>query len=363
MSRRRLLCACVVAACGGANNHPVDAPAGDAARPVDAAHTADAAPIAITPSTWTFTPVDDTSCANGTPAGLATNGAPSASTDLLVYFEGGGACWDELTCITLQSAAYFSTGYDETTFESELPTLETLPLVNRAGSDTTFAAANYAYVPYCTGDLHAGTGIATLGSGSAAQTAHFVGARNAATFAATLHASLPGVTRIWLVGSSAGGYGATFALPAFAAQWPDADIEVLQDSALFITPLADYATMVSAWQPAFPTGCASCATDLSAMMPTLTSSFATTRFGVLDFDEDAVMKTFLDVTGSLSPLIATLLGSDYALPTTHGFELVGTGHVLLFDAENLVGSNGLTAEQWVDQWGTGSAAWATVTAD
>jgi hypothetical protein len=359
MSRRRLLCIALVAACGTAKDHPLDASAHDAPRPVDAAHTADAAPIAITPSTWTFTPIADTSCANGTPAGIATNGAPVASTDLVVYFEGGGACWDDLTCFTLQTAVYITTGYDATTFQTELPTLETLPLIDRTGSDATFAAANYAYIPYCTGDLHAGANVTTLGSGSAATAVHFVGAANVQTFAATLRASLPGVTRVWLVGSSAGGYGATFALPVFAAQWPDAQIQVLQDSALFITPVSTYPTWLAAWQPAFPAGCSACGSDFSAVMPALTAAFPQTRFGVMTFDEDATTKAFLGLTGSLSPLIATLLGSDYALSTTHAFELTGTGNVLLFDAPTLIGSNGLTAEQWIDEWATGSAAWTT----
>jgi len=253
--------------------------------------------------------------------------------------------------------------YDGSAFEADLPFLESLPLVNRTGSAAVNApmiGADYAFIPYCTGDLGAGDNVASLGSGSAARTVHFTGASNVATFAAVLHASFAGVTRVWLVGTDAGGYGATFALPAFVAAWPGAEVHVLQDSALFLTPMANYATMQAAWQPAFPAGCTACSTSLPAVIDTLTASFPASRIGLMTWSEDPTAKALLGYSGSIAPDVTTLLADQYGKPETAGFELAGSNHTMLFDEQTLVGSGGVVLTTWVDEWATGSAAWATV---
>src|SRR5690606_28623805 len=62
--------------------------------------------------TWEWTPVDGTRCMNDTPTGFAINGDP-ASGKLLLYLEGGGACFNVLTC----SSVAHQNGFDESEFE------------------------------------------------------------------------------------------------------------------------------------------------------------------------------------------------------------------------------------------------------
>ncbi|WP_437852784.1 hypothetical protein [Sorangium sp. So ce363] len=49
---------------------------------------------------WTWVPFSNAFCANGDAAGIGVN-LTGKSKRVVVYLEGGGACWDEDTCYTL----------------------------------------------------------------------------------------------------------------------------------------------------------------------------------------------------------------------------------------------------------------------
>src|SRR6185312_8681365 len=80
----------------------------DAAPP--ASEVADAAPegglppfvatgtaITAPEGTWTWVPFPDTSCRDGSSAGIAVS-LKSASSKLVIFVQGGGACFDAVTC-------------------------------------------------------------------------------------------------------------------------------------------------------------------------------------------------------------------------------------------------------------------------
>ena len=123
--------------------------------------------------------------------------------------EGGGACWDGSTCFVLNAAVQIAAPYTPALFEKDLSTLNASGLFSRTDAASPFAAASFAYVPYCTGDVHAGTTVQTYTVNGQPRTVHHTGGLNTQVIVDTLHATLPNITRIWLTGSSAGGYGAT----------------------------------------------------------------------------------------------------------------------------------------------------------
>ncbi len=338
----------VLAACGGGGNVLHDAPVVDGAT--------DATPIAIAPNAWSFVPVPGTTCGDGSPAAIAVNGSPSGSGDLFVYFEGGGACWDETTCFTIMSATRIAAPYDLAAYQSELPTFSASPLFARTDATNPFKDATYVYVPYCTGDLHAGTHVATYGT----HTVHHTGFLNASTFVDGLRPALPDLTRIWVTGSSAGGYGATLDMSLFATAWPTAEVDVLQDSAPFVDVLEAYDTWRTAWQLMFPSDCTTCTTSFPAVIDAVTAAFPKTRIGLLTYREDATIKQFFGYTGSLATAIDSLVATQYAHATTHAFELDGTSHTMLGQYTTITGAGGVTLADWIAQWATGDAAWATV---
>ncbi|KAI9995853.1 hypothetical protein PInf_012921 [Phytophthora infestans] len=78
----------------------------------------------------------------------------SDKSKLIIFFQGGGACTDEVTCsfglqCSLGASATLST----------VATSSSAGVLNHSISDNTFKDWNIVFVPYCTGDVHAGNRI------------------------------------------------------------------------------------------------------------------------------------------------------------------------------------------------------------
>ena len=322
--------------------------------------TSDGGPLSAPEGTWTWIPLPGTTCGDGSTAGIGVNLATD-SPDLMVYMEGGGACWDAQTCFVLNAASQIAAPYTATIFEKDVATLDASGLFSRTDAASPFAGASFAYVPYCTGDVHAGTTVQTYTVNGQSKTVHHTGGLNAQVIVDRLHATLPNVSRVWLVGSSAGGYGATLNQGRYAGAWPAAAIEVLQDSAPFVDVMAGrYPLWQQAWGIALPPGCTACGTSFPAVIDALVAAYPATRLGLLTYDEDATVKSFFAYAGSLIPAIDSLLANQYAHPNTHAFVLPGPNHVMLGNYQTLAAADGTTLKSWVAQWATGDPAWKTV---
>lgn len=164
-------------------------------------------PIDAPADQWTWVDFPDAHCASGASTGMGINPHPGA-TELLIYFEGGGSCRDATSCWGSDPTAANLVGYDADTFAGAVQ--KNYPVLRRSLSANPFAGMSFAYVPYCTGDLHAGTRVVSmdLPDGGVMPT-HFEGAVDLDLFLARLASTFPSVTRVWLLGTSAGGY-ATF---------------------------------------------------------------------------------------------------------------------------------------------------------
>ena len=90
----------------------------DAAEPTDGSigdAAVDASPITAPADTWTWVDFPESRCANDSATGLGVNLHPGA-TNVLVYFEGGGACSSADTCWGATPQAKNLNGYNATTF-------------------------------------------------------------------------------------------------------------------------------------------------------------------------------------------------------------------------------------------------------
>src|SRR5690606_7056406 len=110
--------------------------------------------------TWEYEVVEGASCGNGSPLGVAVQRS-DASDDVLLYFAGGGACWDAASCFALRAAVHIDEDVGEGVVLAEAQAPEVRVFLDRDDPSNAFPNASYVYVPYCTGDLHAGTQIAT----------------------------------------------------------------------------------------------------------------------------------------------------------------------------------------------------------
>lgn len=349
----------VVSACSSSNSTPTNSGGSGA---VDPGYVVDANPQTMptsfspitgaNPNTWTWVPVADAVCANGNATGFAVNLVPN-SNDLLIIYEGGGACFSALTCYALQTASYVTTGYDQNTFATEQSALEaTFFVTNRQDPNNPFAAMNMAYIPYCTGDIHDGNQVVTY-DGESHET-HHVGFRNGQIFTRLLGATLPNVNHVWLSGFSAGGFGTVFHYPDTQSVFMGARVDLIDDSGSSFPGLGAYAS----WGEALPT-CASCnGNDFPSFVEAFSASSPNSRFAFLSYTQDTVLPRFFNIsetqfTQDLNTYATTL----NALPNAKYFFYSGSGHVLLDNEALTIGGEGIAP--WLQQMVAGDPNWTS----
>jgi hypothetical protein len=233
-----------LAGCGSSSTESPAADAGakgEASAPIpDASETAaDAAPIDKTPimglpaKTWQFVPIEGAMCRDGSATGIGVNMNPS-SKNLMIFLEGGGACFNALTCSG--NASSFSEAGFNACVGSGTGTCTALSLagggggiLNRSDMHNPMADWNLVYVPFCTGDVHAGNKTnATVAGVSGKQ--QFVGYANMTRYLARLVPTFPGLSKVLLTGVSAGGFGAAANYVQTAKAFGSVPVYELDDS-------------------------------------------------------------------------------------------------------------------------------------
>ena len=175
------------------------------------------APV-VAPTWETVDAPSDCMCADGSAFHFYLREA--SPTKVLFYLEGGGACFSGDMCKPGSGT------YSETI--SPVSKLEDSPgIFDFANPENPFADYSVVYVPYCTGDVHAGNITKDYGNGVVTQHKGFVNASNALD---TMIERFPDTTQLVVAGSSAG----SFPTPVFAGmagdQLPNADLKVFADS-------------------------------------------------------------------------------------------------------------------------------------
>jgi hypothetical protein len=146
--------------------------------------------------TWTWVPFPDSTCRDGSNAGIGVS-LNSASKKLMIFLEGGGACFDSQTC-----------GSNPANVASQFPSADGTGLFSRSNAANPVADWNIAYVPYCTGDVHMGdaSDVMVPGVNGVQQ---FKGRANLQAFLNRLVPTFTDAEQVLLTGSSAGGFGAS----------------------------------------------------------------------------------------------------------------------------------------------------------
>jgi hypothetical protein len=321
-------------------------------------------PITAAPGQWTWVPFSDAQCANGNPVGIGVN-LSTTSSRVLIYLEGGGACWSALTCYTLQTASYFTSGYGESDFTTE--SQDTSYLAEAGGFFDRTAAANpfkdysYVYVPYCTGDLHAGDNVVQYGT----NTAMHVGFRNMSAYLARLVPTFPSADRVYLTGSSAGGLGAGFNWWQTQQAFGSIRVDLIDDSGTAMPPDVEAEganlepTLRTQWNLAatLPPGCTGCATRLDALYGFYEQTFPNQRAALLSYTQDTVLPNFYGITETQFMMgLNEEITDNFTSPSNFKYFLVSaSGHVLWFTPSLM--TNGVTLQTYLTQMVTDDSAW------
>ncbi|MFL5301982.1 MAG: pectin acetylesterase-family hydrolase, partial [Anaeromyxobacteraceae bacterium] len=346
-ARRLALLAALAVACGGST------PGGPGARPFGAPA-----------GSWTWVDVQGTSCSDGSPTGFGVNPGPRA--DLVVFLDGGGACWDYATCFVAQLAAPGPVGAAE--FAVRAAGLGGT-LFDRADPANPFRDFTFVFVPYCTGDLHAGDAEGSYSPGAGLPPRRWIhhGRVNVAADLARLRAELAAPPRLVVAGASAGGFGTLFSYDAFRAAFPASEASLVDDSGQPLEGDAFNPELRTRWRaawnidPVLDAACAGCRDDLSLIVPALVSRHPADRFALLSSTQDAVIRSFALLPPPLfeAALRKTVIDRFDPLPQARTFLVAGDAHVLVAAPARYTAS-GVTLTEWLRQIVERDPAWKSV---
>ena len=250
------------------------------------------APIVPTAVEWTWVDFPNSKCQDGSPTGIGVSPSNTGSDRLVIYLEGGGACFNDLTCATVANpdgftARSFGVGSSNGIF-------------NRDDATNPFREWNIVYVPYCSGDIFAGNNPVPQTIFGVPKV--FLGYVNMGEFLNRIVPTFPDVSMVVLTGSSAGGFGAAYNYDRTQAAFGDVPVHLLNDSgpimsSTYLRPcLQD--TLRDTWNldATLPTTCTECftrGTGLSAALPHIIARHPDRRFALVSSTRDTVIRFFM----------------------------------------------------------------------
>lgn len=140
----------------------------------------------------TISPGGETICGDGSPFEFFYH--EGTVNNLVVYFQGGGACWSNFTC---------ATGMGATSINVDNTSISDSGIFEFDNPDNPFKGWHMVYVPYCTADIHWGDAVAEYESG----TVFFKGYVNNIRALNWIYDKFKNLGNVFVTGVSAGGYG------------------------------------------------------------------------------------------------------------------------------------------------------------
>jgi len=253
------------------------------------------------------------------------------SKNLVVYFEGGGACWDSFSCTFPIVPG----------LPDQVPQLYT-PQVPAGSSpasyDGIFNAGNpanpakdwsFVYIPYCTGDVHNGSADRTYANAGhpvfplpSIFNIHHGGFDNFMVVLDWMRRNVDKPEQILVAGSSAGGYGASTNFPWVQRAFPKAKMAVLADAAQgVLSPAFDTALPGrNSWNPQLAPwvfGADVNQVASSAILRTAALASPRVRVGQFTTNFDAVQIQFYGVSLLTNPALPACPASGLPVSWNH----------------------------------------------
>lgn len=310
----------------------------------------------VAPETWTWVPIAGTRCANGSPTGMGINIHPGA-TSVTIYLEGGGACYDGTTCWQSTTALNINGGYGQDQFNDDI-TLQYGFLVRHSTLDV-FADSTLVYIPYCTGDLHLGNAETMYLVDGVSQPTYHYGAHNVDLDVAVIGQLYPQLTRVFLSGSSAGGYGSLGNQDAVTRAL-ETRVDVIDDSGPPVNLAYGGSTSLPAsWGARLPPGCSTCDSG-PGLYAYSRATYPSTRFGLLTYTTDVVLPTFYGVSATVFASALSDVEARIAPdPNARYFAVQSAGHVVLAGTVDVLANDAMP--MWLGAMISDDPSWASET--
>lgn len=298
------------------SGEPADVPIAPASAPM-----ADPLPDSP-PGQWTwFGPEhfgDVPRCMDGSTTGLGVNRSPAGSKKVLVFMQGGGACFTGQTCAI--SNVIGADHHDEQSFARWTKMFGAADVMNRERADNPFRDWNLVMLPYCSGDVFAGDNEA--GFRGRPQ----LGYKNVTAYLPRLVSTFRESDQLVLTGMSAGGYGAVYDFVQFQNAFTWLDITMIDDSgpvfATTYTPLCLQQQLKEVWRmdktapvEPFPLGVdpvtGAPGSGLRGLFQMILDKYPKNKFAFISHAHDIVMRYFHGIGHTKSCAGTNLLSASF----------------------------------------------------
>ena len=278
----------------GNGNDSGTADGGDSGLTCDPFATGD--PVANAPANeWTWVPIPEAKCRDGSETGFAIRAKPD-SKKLMIYLQGGGACFNQATCFANPQ------NFDFASWKGSQSSGGILSNTNAANPVKDW---NAVFFPYCSGDIFGGS--AESGDvPSGPQDQRFTGVGNVLASLKRIVPTFPNVDQVLLTGSSAGGFGAAISYERVAKAFCPRPVAMIDDAG----PVMSDTYLAPCLQKRFrdvwnlnaglPADCTDCnlgdggaSGGLVNAVPFLINKYPQGRFGLLSADQDSTIRTFM----------------------------------------------------------------------
>lgn len=230
---------------------------------------------------------------------------------LVVFFDGGGACWDDVTCAIPRLAN--DARDDDGFYKAELVTTDD---PNRFGGifdlndprnpvrDWTFV-----YVPYCTGDIHSGSNTARYTDPDTGEP-YTIAHRGSDNFRVILRWMKDHITQphhILVAGSSAGAYGATTQYARIREAYPRGRAIMMGDAGQGVMTQDFLNQRSRSWRFDLPRGVLARGeevTESTDIVSRLAARYPNDRFGQYTTAQDITQSSFYALMGAENACIA-----------------------------------------------------------
>jgi len=198
---------------------------------------------------WGYVPRSDIISRNGITSGYLAS-LNSTSDKLVIYLQGGGACFNPTTCDINPEQYTDQDGINGAAFLNQTP----FAISDRNAPLNQFRDWNHIFVPYSSGDLHSGSNLDADVPFGGPQNQQMQGSANFDKILDDIKQFYPGnsLSEIVVTGSSAGGYGVYLNFPKVAEAYPQAKMTGLIDAGpVFVTDTAHEVCLYEEWQSLF----------------------------------------------------------------------------------------------------------------
>ncbi|HEX2158366.1 MAG TPA: pectin acetylesterase-family hydrolase, partial [Actinomycetes bacterium] len=280
----------------------------------------------------------------------ARMGAPDR---LLVFFEGGGGCWDYRSC------AAGTAMFDDDVDLSDDPS-RGAGVLDLDDPRNPFRRWSVLFVPSCGGDVFAGDAVRTYRAADGRTvTVHHRGHVNATAALEWMFERVPDPRRVFVAGCSAGSIGSILHAPRILRQYPEAQVAQLGDSLgyLFSQPtdlreLWGADRVLPDWVPgvrAIPRA----RFTMPRFYRAVAGHYPRASFAQVNFADDSVQRRFHEAAGGAPEAFGqALLGNLAAIragtPNFRSCLLEGSAHCALpSPAFYSLTSGGVSLRDWV----------------